>query len=571
MGSHYDGAIINISKNITHYLGKGKSFMAQIRRGELPPLRDPRTLGNRHKRNAPQPPSMRKNQDAGTRRGVTRRQSPRVNIPSRAVPIVPQGKSHGISTQKSTSPTTQPDRNKRGAHPVQRNVPASYSTHRNPSGNSSGNTHSKKPASADSLKNHVRVTNPKDTQGKSHSDSTVASQGGFTSVKKTTQDTKQNTSIPDSKNTVKQSEEKRTVSKKDHDDNNVHYDEKKSDFIKDSDISTKKDYHSEKSQRDAQGKNNVPSDKTSISIDHSVVDSDKEENSKKSKFKTLFNHKKIKGYNKADKSDSVDMSDDNTDSARTKHNHSVSYDEDGAPLEKPRMSVHPVKEKVKRHDPNAASAIDDIKGYNKDASRYDSKSQIEENTENSTEDTTEDTDIDSTYNSKIIVPKSNIDTKKRKKPIFLIFVNIWVFLIVIAIIVLTSLGFVWWNNTSLEKQKSIAYNQGYQNAFDKPTVDSIVRNSATEISDLILSTPGNGYPSNAVLSDFHLEGWTTPGGNEGHGRANIAVCYTGDGVNEALQSYVYLVSDNSGAQHPKWSVDSIHVTGDKCVPQKEGK
>lgn len=574
LGSHHDGAIIGISKNITYCLGKGNTFMAQMRRGELPPLRDPRTLGNRHKTNAPQPPSMRKNQD-GVRRSVTGRHSPRGNMPSRAVPIVPQRKSHSTFTQKSTNPTTQPAKNKRGTRLVQRDVPTSYNTHRNSSGKSSGNTHSKKSTNTDTLKNHVHVTDPKKTQGKiqskTDSDSSVKSRDVFTSVENTAQDAKQNTSRSAIKNAAKHSEEKHSAPKVNHDDNNVHCNKKKHDVeaANKSNASFEKDPHSEKSQRDTQGKDNVSSDNVTVSIDNSTADSNKEEGSgKKSKFKDFFNYRKIKG-DKEDRHNNTGISVEIVNDIAIKNNHSVLHDEDGAPLEKPKMSVHPIKEKVKRHDPNAASAVNDIKGYSRDASRDASTSQVEENTEHISEGSTE--GADSLHNSKIIVPKSNIDTKKRKKPVFLIFVNIWVFLIVVAIIALTALGFVWWNNTSLDKQKSIAYNQGYQNAFDKPTVENVVRNSAADISDLILSTPGNGYPSNAVLSDFYLEGWTTPGGNEGHGRANIAVCYTGDGVNEALQSYVYLVSDNSGAQHPKWSVDSIHVTGDKCVPQKEGK
>lgn len=166
--------------------------------------------------------------------------------------------------------------------------------------------------------------------------------------------------------------------------------------------------------------------------------------------------------------------------------------------------------------------------------------------------------------SKILAPKNNIDKRKHKVPFWRIFVNVWFFLILIAMVVLGAITYVWWQNMSLDKEKSAAYQEGYVNAYAEPEMDTVVRNSEEELNNLILNTPGNGYPMNTTLSDYHLVGWSSPGGVEEHGRANLTVCYTGDGVPDKLLSHVYLVSDNANAQHPVWHVDSIDVTGNPC-------
>lgn len=166
--------------------------------------------------------------------------------------------------------------------------------------------------------------------------------------------------------------------------------------------------------------------------------------------------------------------------------------------------------------------------------------------------------------SKILTPRTNIDDRKHAIPWWKIIVNVWVFAILVALIVLTALGYVWWNQESLEKDKNEAYEAGVNSAYAEPDVASVVRNTPEEINNLLLNTPGNGYPGNAKLTDITLLGWSIPGGSEGHGRATLSVCYTGDGVTNRLQSYAYLASDDARSQHPMWGVDTIDVTGEPC-------
>lgn len=176
----------------------------------------------------------------------------------------------------------------------------------------------------------------------------------------------------------------------------------------------------------------------------------------------------------------------------------------------------------------------------------------------------DETQEENTSNGKMLLPKKNIDTKKHKVPFWKIFVNFWVVGLVIAFSVLGSIGYSWWNDMALQKEKDASYHQGFVDAYAEPSVETVIRNTPEEIDNLILRAPNNGYPTNAVLSDYSLVGWSIPGGIEGHGRASLEVCYTGDGVPEKLLSKVYLVSDNADAQKPYWYVDSVDVTGELC-------
>lgn len=169
--------------------------------------------------------------------------------------------------------------------------------------------------------------------------------------------------------------------------------------------------------------------------------------------------------------------------------------------------------------------------------------------------------------SKETVIKTNKNKKKlkKKRKIFGKFVGVWSVLIIIAACVIGSWGHYEWTQASINKERDAAYQDGVNDSTDTPTVKSVLKIQEQDLSNLIASAPGASFPNNPVLERYTLNGWTIPGGNETHGRAEVSMCYTGEGITERKKASAYLVSDNANSEHPNWSVDSVMVTGDNCT------
>lgn len=159
--------------------------------------------------------------------------------------------------------------------------------------------------------------------------------------------------------------------------------------------------------------------------------------------------------------------------------------------------------------------------------------------------------------------------KEGVKP-FRVFMTTWFVLLVIGASIIGSWGYTVIKDASIGKERDIAYQAGYNDASDIATVDSVVRVPENDLSRMIIEAPGASFPANPILSRYTLDGWTIPGGNENHGRAQLSMCYTGDGITGHKKASAFLVTDNANAEIPNWSVDSVSVTGDNCSIE-EGK
>ena len=215
------------------------------------------------------------------------------------------------------------------------------------------------------------------------------------------------------------------------------------------------------------------------------------------------------------------------------------------------------------------------KEYQENKKREEQRKRLEKNENNNQPLTIKDADkqvqekdnsvqLDHTNTSQPETVISSTKPKKKKRKVFKKFIGIWGVLLVVSACTIGSWGYYEWIQASLNKERDAAYKDGVRDTTDVPTIDNIVKMPKQDLSNLITSAPGASFPNNPVLERFTLNGWTVPGGNESYGRAEISMCYTGEGITESKNASAYLVSDNADSEHPHWSVDSVTVTGDKC-------
>ena len=227
------------------------------------------------------------------------------------------------------------------------------------------------------------------------------------------------------------------------------------------------------------------------------------------------------------------------------------------------------KERLKKNEEKQQNlTISDIeKSLEKENNTTDAK---ENNVESSSQQklSHENSDTKETVISK---DNSSKKKKKKKKKVFGKIIGIWSVLLVIAACVIGPWGYYEWTQASINKERDAAYQEGFRDSTDAPTINNVLKVSEQDLSKLISSAPGASFPNNPVLERYTLDGWAIPGGSETHGRAKVSMCYTGEGISERKKASAYLVSDNANSENPNWSVDSVVVTGDNCTVGESAK
>lgn len=164
--------------------------------------------------------------------------------------------------------------------------------------------------------------------------------------------------------------------------------------------------------------------------------------------------------------------------------------------------------------------------------------------------------------SKVITP-TYID-EKAKRRIFSPLVKSWSVLIIAGLAVTFSYGYTVWKDGEVSKISAQSYHDGVSDSSSDASVNSIVKIPEVEIHNIVTSSPGARFPASPETKGYQLVGWSSPGGKEGRGAAEIEFCYTGEGIEGWNKASAYLVSDNAHLPLPVWNVDKTSVTGDKC-------
>lgn len=541
--------------------------MVQRRRNELPPLRDPRTIGRRHKTNT------NINRETPNRNGsmsTTRNGGQPSRPPHRSVPNDRSTVSNNRIAQQGRKDSTQNVRNRREipisrSQPLVPNNPKPDPTEKKKTQKTStkvfNSTQREKSLGIRKNKEEKAVDN---NHPNSRIESLKAKSLSESKKKVTPNDVAKMTSISGSIPVVKPTSKESVSSKVTDKSTNRGYNKKIA--------SNKANSESLKIVEDLKdsGKDNVVEDKVlnfDLSKRNNVKEPEVDFNESKPSNSRALREKTLKNTplrTRLSKKGTTGNSDEVGNTRVHKPIAQTSAQEDS--VDSITSKIGSSKTPVNSSQGESSSATKRLlrKENRKDKAASKDKNVSKDNESNNTSEENNkysQDNIEIKNKDKIIVPKN---AKTKKNSFWSIAIGTWLAIIAIATAGLFMYLTTWWNETSLEKANSIAYQEGYNNAFSQPDFSNIVRNTPEEINKIILDTPGNGYPMNALLSDHELIGWTVPGGNESHGRATVAICYKGDGVTDVLQSYVYLVSDNAGSHKPRWYVDSINVTGDKC-------
>lgn len=173
-------------------------------------------------------------------------------------------------------------------------------------------------------------------------------------------------------------------------------------------------------------------------------------------------------------------------------------------------------------------------------------------------------DARTSSNHSIVAPVTQAQVNKKRANVFKAVTTTWFVLVVIAASVVSAWGYTVWQSNASNKHASAAYAQGMRDATAPPDVSSVLKVTPDKLTPLLVNAPGAQFPPNVALTNFRLVGWSIPGGVERRGTAELAFCYTGDGVPSPLSASAFVVTDNATALAPQWNIDSVAVTGDRC-------
>lgn len=164
-----------------------------------------------------------------------------------------------------------------------------------------------------------------------------------------------------------------------------------------------------------------------------------------------------------------------------------------------------------------------------------------------------------------VSPKpSRKQAPKPKKSAYKILTSTWTVALIAAISGLSVYGFWEYQNLEAEKLQNRAYQEAVAEGSQEATIENTMRIGLDAIDAMVTGAPGASFPGNPVLSNHTLEGWSTPGGTETSGTAEVSMCYTGDGVDDPRIARAYLTSGNADNRIPTWNIDSVAVTGESC-------